>query len=90
MATITFDTLKFANRLKEAGVPSAHAEAEATALSEVFDMNLQDMATKEDLKHLEAALRRDMAEMKYDLLKWVVGIALAQIGLLIGILVKLT
>lgn len=90
MATITFDTLKFANRLKEAGVPPAHAEAEATALSEVFDMNLQDMATKEDLKHLEAALRRDMAEMKYDLLKWVVGIALAQIGLLIGILVKLT
>ncbi len=34
-------------------------------------------------------LRRDMAEMKYDLLKWVVGIALAQIGLLVGILVKL-
>ena len=29
MATMTFDTLKFANRLKSAGVSSAHAEAEA-------------------------------------------------------------
>ena len=35
MAMITFDTLKFANTLKEAGVPPAQAEAEATALSEV-------------------------------------------------------
>ena len=35
MATITFDALKFANTLKEAGVPAAQAEAEATALSEV-------------------------------------------------------
>ena len=35
MATITFDTLKFANALKEAGVPAAQAEAEAMALSEV-------------------------------------------------------
>jgi hypothetical protein len=30
-----------------------------------------------------------MAEMKTDLIKWVVGIALAQISLLVGILIKL-
>jgi hypothetical protein len=29
MATITFDTLKFANKLKSAGVLPEHAEAEA-------------------------------------------------------------
>ncbi len=46
MATITFDTLKFANTLKEAGVPSAQAEAEATALSEVLEVNLKDLVTK--------------------------------------------
>lgn len=53
MTTITFDTLKFANRLKSAGVLSAHAEAEAEALAEVFEVNLKDIATKEDIKHLE-------------------------------------
>ncbi|MFA7241513.1 MAG: hypothetical protein WC091_15480 [Sulfuricellaceae bacterium] len=51
MSAITFDTLKFANRLKEAGVPPAQAEAEAVALSEVFDVNLRELATREDLRH---------------------------------------
>ncbi len=49
MATITFDTLKFANRLKSAGVSSAHAEAEAEALAEVFDLASRDLVTKEYL-----------------------------------------
>jgi len=44
MSTLTFDTLKFANRLKTAGVPPVHAEAEA--LSEVFETNLSELATK--------------------------------------------
>jgi len=60
MATITFDTLKFANTLKEAGVPPAQAEAEATALSEVLGINLKDLATKEDLHREIESLRRDM------------------------------
>jgi hypothetical protein len=33
MASLTFDTLKFAERLIAAGVPDAHAKAEAAALS---------------------------------------------------------
>ena len=49
-ASITFDTLRFANRLKDAGVPPAQAEAEAVALSEVLDVNLRELATKEDLR----------------------------------------
>jgi hypothetical protein len=89
MASVTFDTLKFVKQLEAAGVPAAQAEAEARALAEVLQANLDDLATKRGLKDLELALRRDLSEMKYDLLKWVVGIALAQIGLLIGILVKL-
>ncbi len=58
MAAITFDTLKFANTLKEAGVPSA--QAEATALSEVLEINLKDLASKEDLHREIESLRRDM------------------------------
>ena len=36
MSTITFDTLKFANRLKAAGVPDKQAEAEAEVLAEAL------------------------------------------------------
>jgi hypothetical protein len=60
MATITFDTLKFANKLKSAGVLPEHAEAEAQALADIFEVNLKEVATrediqllKEDIKHLE-------------------------------------
>ncbi len=33
--------------------------------------------------------KNDLFELKYDLLKWIVGIAFAQFALLIGILMKL-
>jgi hypothetical protein len=76
MTSITFDTLKFSDRLKEAGVPAAQAEAEARALAEA--LSASDIATKVDL-----------LELKMDIIKWMVGLALAQLGLLIGILVKM-
>ena len=38
------------------------------------------------LEHLDYRL----AELKSDLIKWVVGLALAQTGLLVGILLKLS
>jgi hypothetical protein len=53
MATITFDTLKFANKLKSAGVVPEHAEAEAEALADIFEINLKEVATKEDIKLLK-------------------------------------
>jgi hypothetical protein len=56
MAAITFDTLKYANRLKAAGAESRIAEAEAEALAEVFELNLNEVATREDLKHMEERL----------------------------------
>ncbi|MBI5329009.1 MAG: DUF1640 domain-containing protein [Betaproteobacteria bacterium] len=78
MTTITFDTLKFANRLKAAGVPAQQAEAEAEAEALADALSSSDIAT-----------RTDLIELKTDIIKWIVGIALAQIGLLVGILFKL-
>lgn len=60
MVAITFDTLKYANTLKEAGVPSAQAEAEAKALSEVLEVNLKELVTKEDLHREIEILRREV------------------------------
>ncbi len=60
MAAITFDTLKYANKLKSAGVPDKQAEAEAEALSEALEVNLKELATKEDLHREIESLRREM------------------------------
>jgi len=54
LATITFDTLKFVERLKAGAVREAQAKAEAdalvTAFSEAMDSQL---ATKSDINRLE-------------------------------------
>ena len=83
MATLTFDTLKFANKLKAAGVPPEQAEAEAAALSEVLEVNLKELATKEDLKNslkelkmkLDTRFEKLMGETL--LMKWMLGILIA-------------
>ncbi|MBK6402090.1 MAG: DUF1640 domain-containing protein [Rhodocyclaceae bacterium] len=64
MSAMTFDTLKFANRLKSAGVPSAQAEAEAEALAEVFDANLKELATREDIKRLETGFDGKLIQLE--------------------------
>ncbi len=61
MAAITFDTLKYANKLKSAGVPDKQAEAEAEALSEALEVNLKELVTKEDLHREIESLRREMS-----------------------------
>ena len=60
MVAITFDTLKYANKLKAAGAESRIAEAEAEALAEVFELNLKEVATREDLKQMEVRLNEKM------------------------------
>jgi len=63
MNAITFDTLKYANTLKKAGVSHEQAEAQAEALSEVMEINLRELATKGDL----AALKTDLAALRTEL-----------------------
>lgn len=69
MSTITFDTLKFAERLEKAGLTreqaAAIAEAQKDAFSEALDSTL---ATKADITVLDA---------KVDKLSWMMGILIA-------------
>ena len=76
MAIATFDTLKFANSLKAAGVPAPQAEAEAAAIAEAMQVNLKDLPTKDELKAELKALE-DRLNSRFDLLKWMGGLILA-------------
>jgi hypothetical protein len=80
MTAVSFDTLKFVHRLRDAGFPEAQAEAIAVAFKDA--QSEVDTPTKGDL-------RIAIADLRADLIKWMIGLALAQMGLLVGILLKL-
>ena len=61
MSTAVFDTLAYAKKLKEAGVPEKQAEIHAEAIVEIVEDKL---ATKRDLKDLEVAVQRDIKELE--------------------------
>ncbi len=77
MVSVTSDTLKFVEKLKDGGVPEAQAKAKAkaealvTAFSEPMDTQL---ATKTDINRLERELL---------VVKWMVGLVLGGILTLI-------
>lgn len=81
MATITFDTLAYAKKMKAAGFTDQQAELQAEALQEILGTEL---ATKGDI----AEVRKDIAEAKAETIKWVAGMLVAQAAI-VATLVKL-
>jgi len=67
MTTLTFDTLKFAQRLEKAGATREYAIAEAEALSEVFESGTQELATKADILATKSALQIEMQQIRSDM-----------------------
>ena len=76
MATITFDTLKFVEKLKASGIPDEQAKAIVEAFRDA--QSDTDLVTKEELQIELAPLKSDLL-----LLKWMVGLALGGIIALI-------
>jgi hypothetical protein len=85
MATIIFDTLAYAKKLKAAGFTEEQAEGQAQAFAEIIEERL---STKQDLKGLELTMRRDLATVKSEIIKWVAGMLVAQAAI-VATLVKL-
>ncbi|MDP2904391.1 MAG: DUF1640 domain-containing protein [Methylovulum sp.] len=116
MSTITFDTHEFVKKLKDVGFSEQQAEVitdlQKTTVSNTLeqarhDYELDDLATKRDLRETElrldsriketelkielvkSELKRDIAETKADLIRWVVGVGLLQITIIAGLLLKI-
>ena len=62
MAAVTFDTLKFVETLKEAGVPETQAKAFSTAVQESHEA--ADLVTKADLREYESTIRGDLEKLE--------------------------
>jgi len=77
MTTATFDTLGYFEKLKAAGVPEEQAKAITGAQAE---------AMKDFVASRELATKADLAELKNDMLRWMVGGFIAQTALIIAVL----
>lgn len=83
MATITFDSLRIADKLKTAGFTAEQAEAVARVIVETQD----ELVTRNNLDSALSPLRTDLAVIKAEMtqIKWLQGLV---IGGIVAILAK--
>ena len=73
MSALAFDSLKFARRLKEVGVPDKQAEAQAEIMAETFGSYVDNLVTKDyldarlDARFLEQDARIDARLAEQDI-----------------------
>jgi hypothetical protein len=76
MTTITFDTLKFIQRLEDSGIPHQQAiaivEAHKESLSDIMEAQL---ATKLDVQDVK--FKQVEHDGQFTLIKWMLGILIA-------------
>jgi hypothetical protein len=92
MSVIAFETLKLAQRLEAAGLPTKQAQDVATAISdtigeavvtrEYLDLRLAELRAAMETRFAEGDTR--LAEVKADLLKWMFGAAGLQTLTILG------
>ena len=68
MATITFDTLKFVEKLEKAGLPRDQAAAIAEAQKDAFSESLDSMiASRQDMTNLEKQIDKTENTLRLEL-----------------------
>ena len=104
MSAIPFDTHAFYSELVESGLAEKTAEALTKAVTKIEVAKIEELATKRDLKEIELKIelvkselkrdletvRKEMAENKAELIRWVVGVGMLQITVITALILKLT
>lgn len=96
MASFILDTLAYADTLKAGGFSPQQAETQARALAEILDRQMASKAEvaehENNLQHaievLRLEMKRDIAETKADLTRWVIGAGVLQTTIVVGVLLK--
>lgn len=98
MTVLAFDTHNFVKKLKGVGFSEEQAELitelqKTTSINTLeqarHDYELDDLATKRDLKESELNVNLKIAETKAELIRWVVGVGLLQITIIAGLIFRL-
>ncbi len=104
MSAMPFDTHAFYVELVESGLAEKTAEALTKAVTKIELAKLEELSTKRDLKEIELKIelvkselkrdietvRKEMAENKAELIRWVVGVGMLQITVITALILKLT
>lgn len=86
MSAITFDTLAYSKKLRSVGFTEQQAEVAAEAQKEAIEIVISELETR----HLnDMATKIDLAEVKADLIRWVVAAGFLQTVLIAALLLKL-
>jgi hypothetical protein len=86
MAAIIFDSLAYSKKLRNAGFTELQAEVAAEAQKETIEVVIAELETR---PLNEMATKRDIAETKAELIRWVVGAGFFQTVLIVALLMKL-
>lgn len=105
MSTLSIDTYSLITALKDTGIPEQQAKAQIDAITQIVDAareqiehdhRLDDVATKRDIRELElkielakSELKRDIAETKSELIRWVVAVGVLQMTVLAALILKM-
>lgn len=92
MTTTTFDTLGYFEKLKAAGVPEEQAKVQVEVLQNVVkqydDDSRKEVATKGDIQDIRTeiqSVRNELANTKHEILKWMMGMLVAQTALIVAV-----
>lgn len=86
MSAITFDTLDYSKKLRSVGFTEQQAEVAAETQKETIEIVISELETR----HLNyMATKIDLAEVKADLIRWVVATGFLQTVLIAALLLKL-
>lgn len=86
MTVTTLDTHETVKSPTAVGFSDSQAEALTHAIRQGQNIDLSNLVTKADLGRDTADLRREMAEIKADMIKWVVGMGFAQVAMIVALL----
>ena len=91
LTTILFDTLEFSKELRRCGFTEEQAEGLAKAQKNALDqmVDAKELATKKDMMQLEHNLKKNILEVKHDMIRWVVMGLITQTGVLIALVLAL-
>lgn len=82
MSAVTFDTLKYVESLKIAGVPESQAKAQSEALKEILNT---EVVTRHDLTEMELKMEAKLESIKYEIIKWNTATLLVATGIFAAI-----
>ncbi len=82
MTAIAFDTLHFANKLKEAGMASQLADVQSEEIAKILnDLTISTLATKQDIQ----ILKSDIQNLKIEIYAFTSKVAMFTVGILGGL-----